>query len=450
MSHVLVVGEDASCVRGLFAGIADEGWECASWNTFFTEKLSHFAPGLLVLVGLPEPSHLLESIQEVRSRRVPAAVITVLPSNLNATEFVHVLSLADDFVLWPERPEVIQLRIARLLPAASEIQGTCQHLMLCLSRANLVGQDRAFMEIAEQARLAAESVSPVLITGETGTGKELLAHTIHSLSPRRNQAFIPVDCAGLPEHLFENELFGHVRGAYTDAHTEQRGMVALADKGTLFLDEIDSLSLSTQAKLLRFLQDHEFRPLGSERYLRSDVRIIAASNRNLKELVEEKQFRSDLYFRLNVLHLGLPPLRERPQDIPLLARHFLALHAPAGERKGLSPAALCQLMSYAWPGNIRELENVIQRAILFSRGAQISGGDIALPGPVLTLRPLNFRVARAEAIQEFERGYVNYLLLRNKGNITRAAKEAGQERRAFGRLAKRHNRGPGTPPPGQF
>jgi transcriptional regulator with GAF, ATPase, and Fis domain len=331
-----------------------------------------------------------------------------------------------------------------------ERQHAYENLIAGLGKANLVGQDPAFLLMADKIASSANNTFPTLITGETGTGKDLFARVIHFLSGRRSQPFVPVDCGGIPDHLFENEIFGHVRGAYTDAHGEQRGLAAIADKGTLFLDEIDSLSLAAQAKLLRFLQDHQFKPLGSERYLHADVKIVAASNRNLAQQVAEKEFRADLHFRLNVLHIELPPLRARPQDIPLLAQYFLKLHLPAGVRKALTSAALHHLTSYDWPGNVRELENVIQRAIVFSRGTQISGCDIALPSPPLKLMTSTFRTARQEALHAFEREYVEELLRRNKGNITWAAREAGKERRAFGRLVKKYASGQLPRQAGQF
>jgi DNA-binding NtrC family response regulator len=358
--------------------------------------------------------------------------------------------VADEFVLLPENDEVIRHRIRRFLVPRSEAQSAYESLLTALGRANLVGRDPAFVRMAEKMVPSANCDFAALITGETGTGKDLFARAMHFLSGRQSKPFIPVDCAGIPDHLFENELFGHARGAYTDAHGEQKGLATLADKGTLFLDEIDSLSLTSQAKLLRFLQDHQFKPLGSERYVHSDVRVIAATNRNLEQHVQEKQFRSDLYFRLNVLRFELPPLRARMQDIPLLAEHFLALYLPPGIRKTLSPGALHRLGAYQWPGNIRELANVIQRAIIFSQGALINRCDISLPEEDAPKAESDFRTERKEALQSFEREYVQQLLRRNQGNITWAAREAGKERRAFGRLVKKYASAQVQRAPGQF
>jgi DNA-binding NtrC family response regulator len=358
-------------------------------------------------------------------------------------ELELVCSVADDFVLWPERLEVLQHRISRRVSPTREDEGdrAYENLIREFGQANLVGRDPVFMRIAKRLSLCAQTDFPVLITGETGSGKEVFARAIHFLGKRRNHPFIPVDCAGLPDHLLENELFGHVRGAYTDAHGEQRGMAALAEGGTLFLDEIDSFSLMAQAKLLRFLQDRHFKPLGSEHYAHSDVKIVAASNRALEQLVAEKQFRVDLYYRLAVLHLELPPLRQRPTDIPLLAQHFLMQYQPDGMRKSFSAGALSRLSGHPWPGNVRELINVVQRAIAFSQGPQINAADLALPDADAPREPAAieaFRQVRQKTLQKFEQDYIRDLLGRHGGNITHAAREAGKERRAFGRLVKRY------------
>jgi transcriptional regulator with GAF, ATPase, and Fis domain len=288
----------------------------------------------------------------------------------------------------------------------------------------------------------AGSKAPVLITGETGTGKELFAHAIHSLSDRRSGPFIPLDCGVLPEQLAENELFGHSRGAFTDAHTETKGLVALADGGTLFLDEIDALSPANQAKLLRFLQEGTFRALGAERFRRADVRVIAATNRNMEECVRQREFRSDLYFRINVLRLYLPPLRERTGDVALLAAHFLAGACGAAE-KFLSSGALRRLEKYPWPGNVRELLNVVQRAALQSPGRQITPAHISFDGDAMQVATTaeasnGFHSAKQHVIREFERAYIEKLLASHHGNITQAAREAGKERRAFGKLVKKY------------
>jgi two-component system response regulator GlrR len=308
-----------------------------------------------------------------------------------------------------------------------------------IALARLIGREPVFAATVAKIPLVARAPSPVLILGETGTGKELCARAVHHLSRRRHQPFIPADCGTLPDHLCENELFGHVRGAFTDAHAAQRGLVGMAEGGTLFLDEVESLTLPAQAKLLRLLQEGTYKPLGADRFHRADVRIVAASNLDLEQLVQQKMFRSDLYFRLNVLRLVMPPLRERRGDIPLISEHFVrVLCDEAGvPRKTLAPAAIDRLSRADWPGNVRELFNVLQQAVVFAEGT-IDVEHLALPDGPAAEPALGFREARARALQAFERAYVENLLRKHHGNVTRSAREAQKDRRAFGRLLKRY------------
>lgn len=378
-------------------------------------------------------------------------ILAILPESASEQLRQAVLDVTDDFVFYPLRQAELRLRVERILKAKqSGAEHVLEKLQSEMGRCNLVGRHESFLRAVESAARMAGSKAPVLIMGETGTGKELFAHAIHSLSVRRSDPFIPLDCGVLPEHLAENELFGHSRGAFTDAHTETKGLVALADGGTLFLDEIDALSLANQAKLLRFLQEGSFRALGAERFRRANVRVIAATNRSLEECVRRRQFRSDLYFRINVLRLYLPPLRERAGDLALLAAHFLAGECGASG-KFLGPAALRRLERHSWPGNVRELLNVMQRAALQSPGRQIAPAHISLDvdpphaldadptqGQTATEAPSGFHSAKQSVIREFERAYLERLLASHNGNVTQAAREAGLERRAFGKLVKKH------------
>jgi DNA-binding NtrC family response regulator len=242
--------------------------------------------------------------------------------------------------------------------------------------------------------------------------------------------------------LGENELFGHIRGAYTDASSPEKGLIAEAEGGTLFLDEVDSLSKSAQVKLLRFLQDREYRPLGSARSQRANVRVLAATNADLWHLVQSKQFREDLYYRINVMVLRLPPLRERIEDIAPLALHFLHRYATRYRREAqqFSAEALNKLRAYGWPGNVRELETVVQRSLLLTSSSIIRADDIELPVPYECTGSgdASFREAKLRVIEQFERAYLISLLSAHKGNITQAAKQAGKERRAFARLLQKH------------
>lgn len=291
--------------------------------------------------------------------------------------------------------------------------------------------------------------APVLIEGETGTGKEVVARSIHYGGIRHSKPFIPVNCGAIPDNLFESQLFGHFKGAFTDAKHDHPGMVGLAGEGSVFLDEVDSLSAKGQVTLLRFLQDKCYRPVGGNREIQSCVRIIAASNADLSKRVEEGNFRRDLFYRLNVLYLALPPLRERQEDIKLLAEHFVKhysekLHYPL---KTFHPDTLAWFVSYTWPGNVRELENLVYREFLLCDGPVIKIDPLefhekdrrSLPDRRRYYRNgMNFNVAKSMAVKEFEQRYLASLLSDAGGSVTLAAKLAGKERRCLGKLIKKH------------
>ena len=312
---------------------------------------------------------------------------------------------------------------------------------------NLVGRSHTFLQALKLINRIARCDAPVLIQGETGTGKEMAARAIHYLGARRGHPFIPVNCGAIPESLLENELFGHEKGAFTDAKEPQIGLVAQADRGTLFLDEVEMLSAKGQIALLRFLQDTEYKPLGSKHLRKADARVIAASNIDLQTLVKQGDFRWDLLFRLNILVLALPPLRERSGDSELLAHHFICEYsARYNERmKVLHPRTLAWVKSHDWPGNVRELENFIHRAFLISDGAVILPDNVDesaaqgifarnSTGP----SDVSFNQAKARLIADFERQYLARLMAETDGNVTLAAKRAGKERRALGKLLRKH------------
>jgi len=398
---------------------------------------------LIVAVALSQANRATQLWDWLRHNPIPTPALAVLPETVDGETLRIATQAVDDFVLWPVRAEEIHFRVTRLLGGFvpdTELAGGGNEEPA--RPTDLIGGDPRFSEALRQLPAFGKSEAPVLITGETGTGKEMCARAIHHLGSRRDRPFIPVDCASIPENLFENELFGHARGAYTHAQSDQRGLVALAEGGTLLLDEIDTIPVTVQAKLLRFLQEHNYKPLGAERFARSDVRIIAATNRSIEERLRDGRFRADLYFRLNVLRLELPPLRDRRGDIAPLARHFLSLlNGPGGSSKSFTPAVLEKLWSYEWPGNIRELFNIVQRALVLSTGSQILPCHICLPAVETHEENLHsgFREARLRNIQTFERHYVEDILRRNQGNITRAARAARKDRRAFGRLVKKYD-----------
>ena len=308
----------------------------------------------------------------------------------------------------------------------------------------LRGEEPAFESVKAKILFAARSDVTVLVTGDTGTGKELTARAIHYLSDRSVKPFLPVNCGAIPADLFENELFGHHRGAFTDARSPQRGLVAEAEGGTLFLDEIDALPPANQVKILRFLEDRTFRPLGSPRGIQADVRLVVASNVDLQLKVQEGTFRGDLFYRLNVVRLHLPPLRERPGDIALLAEYFLCRYGKSDERWRFSPEALEVLQAYGWPGNVRELENVVRHVVIMNAPKVVQPGDLPLALPAVTEDPGDgsFRAAKARAVTQFERSYLQNLLQTHKGNITQASRAARQDRRTFRRLIQKYGLDP--------
>jgi DNA-binding NtrC family response regulator len=352
-----------------------------------------------------------------------------------------------DCAQWPCAKEELAFRLDRLSPEAASVPSAPDPgLYVALEELNLVGCSKAFLEVMGRLRRMVPCDAPVLIEGETGTGKELVARAIHYLGPRSGAPFVPINCGALPDPLLENELFGHERGAYTDARSSTPGAIGEAAGGTLFLDEVEALSAKAQVALLRFLQSREYRPLGSRRPRQSDTRIIAASNADLRHLCERREFRTDLYFRLDILSLTLPPLRDRVDDIEILARYFIDCYR---RRYGLQPMvldprSLSIMQAYRWPGNVRELENLIHRTVLLADGNRLSPspgcpwptGAVAQPQAVAGFP--RFADAKARAIERFERDYLTRLLDETGGNVTEAARRAHKERRALGKLLKKH------------
>jgi len=309
------------------------------------------------------------------------------------------------------------------------------------TRLNLIGRSPSFLAALLLIKKYAGCDATVLIEGETGTGKELAARGIHYLSRRRNLPFIPLNCGAIPENLVESELFGHARGAFTDAKEARTGLIAQAKGGTLFLDEVETISPRAQVALLRFLQDKEYRPIGGAPVTDANVRIVAASNADLKGLVNQGSFRIDLLYRLDVLSVHLPPLRDRGGDAALLAGVFVERlnRQSQGPPKALHADAARVLDTRPWPGNVRELENLIQREYVLATGDTIEisdpGGDAPDDERTAT-EP--FRVAKARAVAHFERTYMSALLVRTHGNLSLAARLAGKDRSDIGRLVRKH------------
>jgi DNA-binding NtrC family response regulator len=372
----------------------------------------------------------------------PRLPILVAPRGLTADEISQVLALgAADFLLPPHSAEGIVPRLRRLVYAARGRDAQIDEIKAGVGLRQIVGESPVFLaELSKLSRIAACDAS-VFIRGESGTGKEIFARAIHYLSVRSGRPFVPVNCGAIPGELVESELFGYRRGAFTGAIRDGIGLVGEANGGTMLLDEVDSLPPAAQVKLLRFLDDGEFRPLGASKTDRASVRIIAATNADMEQRVQERKFREDLYYRLNVLKLALPPLRERCGDLPLLARHILERQALTYgcELKPISAAALDCIAAYRWPGNVRELENVLIRALVLSEGAEIQVEDLALQsGSQEPFKDGSFRTLKAQVIRDFEFGYLQTMLNRHGGNITRAAHAAGKNRRAFWELLRKH------------
>ena len=299
----------------------------------------------------------------------------------------------------------------------------------------ILGKSKPMREIFDLIRRIADSVTNVLITGESGTGKELVAKAIHYNSDRRDAPFVPVNCAAIPDLLLESELFGHLKGAFTDAKADKRGLFEEAQKGTLFLDEISELPVMLQSKLLRAIQEREVRRVGATRSVSVDVRIIAATNVNLAEAIKAKQFREDLYYRLNVIEMRLPPLRERKEDIPLLVEAFLRRCAETRRKgvKGMTESALALLIDYQWPGNVRELENVIERAVTLTLQDQIIPDDLpsTIQGTRGDRRLIDEATERTRSLGEVEQEYILRIMDKTGGNKYQAAQILGIDRKTL-------------------
>jgi DNA-binding NtrC family response regulator len=374
------------------------------------------------------------------------------PENAQVDE--EIIQVCPEFLLWPSHTDELKLRLDRLFLGLKEQidAGTMENNLLDerFTKLNLIGSSPIFIDLLKFVLKVSRCDASVLIEGETGTGKEMVARAIHYLSQRHDFPFIPVNCGALPDNLVENELFGHDKGAYTDAQSSEPGLVHLASGGTLFLDEVEVLSSKGQVALLRFLQDHKYKPLGGQTEKKADLRIIAASNTDLELCVQKGLFRQDLLFRLNIMNLRMPPLRERTGDIDLLAHYFLKQYRVKYNQpeKFFHPSTMKQLNEFYWPGNVRELENLIHREFLLAEGPAIhidgysyqhtNREDGNLQNHGSGFLDIHFNQAKAQVITEFEKKFLSQLMVECKGNVTLAAKRVGKERRSLGKLLKKH------------
>lgn len=407
------------------------------------QMIDSFKPHLCFLIlslnFLTEARKLLQLIRR-KEKTIP---VMMLLEKVQPDRIFKLLGdeIAVDFATAPLKEVDVLPRFWQLLKRGCVLEKTEPTVKQNLGLNCLIGQSPAFIREIDKVSLLSQVDETVLISGETGTGKELCARAVHYLSRRANMPFVPVNCGGIPVELIENELFGHQAGAFTGAVTAKSGLIQEADRGTLFLDELEGLPPTAQIKLLRFLQDGEYRALGSTKTLTADVRIIAATNTKIEEAIKAGLIRQDLFYRLSVIPIVLPPLRERPEDVLLLARHFLDQYAEIFKKpvSDFSAGAIRKLTLYQWPGNIRELENVVKRGILLSKSSEISSDGINLSQRDKPAYEESFQQVKHRVIETFEKNYIKELLTTYDGNVTKAAQSARKHRRALWQLIQKHH-----------
>lgn len=419
-----------------------------------TEALRHVSQGYfdLILADIKMPGMDGLALLEMVKRDYPEQTVVMMTGHGSIETAVEAMKHgAYDFITKPFDHDALVLRLEKALERSSLIR---ENLRLKKETRtshvfqDLVGKSAVMQRVFETIRMVANTEFTVLITGESGTGKDLTARAIHALSARSEGPYVPVNCPTVPEHILESELFGYKKGAFTHATQNKIGLFQEADKGTLFLDEIGDVSPAIQTKLLRVIQEKEIKPLGDNRTISVDVRIISSTNHNLREKIREGTFREDFFYRLNVLPITLPPLRERREDIPLIADHILAKHCRKLSKplKTLSPKLMELLVERPWEGNVRELENVIIQGILFSGGEEIQPRDIGIERlsgtgdcpEEETLLDLPYRDAKERNLQRFNNAYIGRLLAETGGNVTQAARKCGLERQSLQQIMRRY------------
>ncbi|HBV85102.1 MAG TPA: two-component system response regulator [Desulfosporosinus sp.] len=437
MRKILIADDEANMRWVLERALSKAGYdvETAEDGQIALDRAFSERPDL-VLVDLKMPKIDGISVLKRLKEHYPDLMIVMMTAHGNTATAVEAMkSGAHDYLMKPFDIDELLITVRKAFEVESlreqvdylkeEFQGDGW---------NLVGNSEGMKAVKHLVERVAPTPATVLIQGESGTGKELVAHAIHTLSPRVNGPFIRVNCAALTETLLESELFGHEKGAFTGAHARKSGRFELADGGTLFLDEIGELSFNVQAKLLRVLQERTFERVGGEKTIKVDVRIIAATNRDLLKEAQEGRFREDLYYRLSVFPISIPPLRERGEDIPNLADYFLKKLSNYGPKKSLSQEVLTRLMAYDWPGNVRELENVVERMVIISQGAVIGlDGLSILNNPSKVEKGALPFVLPPEGVslEELEKSFLQQAMEQTGGNQSQAAKKLGLSRHAF-------------------
>ncbi|MFO0793598.1 MAG: sigma-54 dependent transcriptional regulator [Candidatus Brocadiaceae bacterium] len=453
-TKILVVDDEIGYRRVLNNALTERGFSvstAASGEEALEELKKQEFPIVIIDMKLPGGIDGLELLQRIKGMYNSSVLIMTAYGGIE-TAVEAMRRGAFNYITKPFNLDEIILNIDRLIEQ-QKILDENKYLHSELEKVyglkKIVGSSREIQKVLDMISRVAFSSATVLITGESGTGKELVARAIHFTGNRKDRKFVAINCATLSESLLESELFGHMKGAFTGAIRDKKGLFEEADGGTLFMDEIGDIPKSIQAKLLRVLQEGEFISLGDTVTKKVDVRIIAATNQDLMQRVQEKEFREDLYYRLNVINIKMPPLRERKGDIPLLIKHFIEKYNKKENRhiKGISPEVEKEFYQYHWPGNVRELENVIERAITLTNEDIISEnvvlprvkkeGSIETQEGDLLLQP--YKEARRNALDAFNVKYIINILNKNSGNVTNAAKESGIERQYLQRMLKRYN-----------
>ena len=443
-AHLLVVDDDPVTIDLLKEVLSKEGYEVStalSGEEAIAQGTNHFFDIIITDVRMGEKDGV-EVLRFFKKSAPDTTVIMITAFGSIETAIEAIREGAYDYISKPFKLDEIKLTIRRALEQRRLVQENKHYRRELLDKyqfKNVIGRTPQMFQVYKIIAKVADTKSTVLLCGERGTGKELIARSIHYNSPRNNRTFIPVDCASLVETLIESELFGHVRGAFTGASFAKRGLFEEAEGGTLFLDEVGNLNLSMQSKLLRFLQEHEIKRVGGTESIKVDVRIIAATNQPLEPLIKSGKFREDLFDRLNVVAITLPPLRERKEDIPFLANHFLQKYSEETHKNisHLSPEALEILIRYSWPGNVRELEHTIERAVIFSIHPMILPEDLPRkifeetggPEVLIPEKPLSLR--------ELEKRYVLKVLQETGGNKKKASEILGIDRVTLYRILEK-------------
>jgi DNA-binding NtrC family response regulator len=440
--RILVVDDEESMRDSLSEWLREDGYEVESVESGeeAIEKVKK-SKWTAALVDLKMPGmDGIETMREIKKLDKDLPVIIITAYATVDTAVTAMKEGAYDYIVKPFNPEEISMMLGKLVERQSLLLENIylrKQLMRAYQFEDLVGKNKKMQDIFELIKTVADSKSTILIQGETGTGKELIARAIHNTSSRRKGPFVTLSCAALPASLLEAELFGYEKGAFTDAKTTKRGKLELAHGGTLFLDEIGDISPKTQVDLLRFLQEREFRRLGGEENIKVDVRVVAATNKNLKTLVEQGKFREDLFYRLNVITIDVPPLRERKEDIPLLVSHFLEKYNIENKKsiERVSEDAMELILSYHWPGNVRELENCIERAVVICKGNLIKPSDL----PDYIRVPVSPSYKEDMTLEELEKIHIEKILTKYKFNIQKSSEVLGIDRATLYRKIKKYN-----------